>query len=82
MTLRPQQVTKKSNVEYYNLIKSFKKKTGIGGILNTSLNLHGQPIVMSPDDALNVFENSDIDAILFNDETIILKINKKNDWNC
>ena len=73
MTLRPQQVTKKSNVEYYNLIKFFKKKTGIGGILNTSLNLHGQPIVMSPDDALNVFENSDIDAILFNDETIIFK---------
>tara|TARA_B100000963_G_scaffold361104_1_gene394870 strand:+ start:407 stop:2206 length:1800 start_codon:yes stop_codon:yes gene_type:complete len=73
MTLRPQQVTKKSNIEYYNLIKSFKKKTGIGGILNTSLNLHGQPIVMSPDDALNVFENSDIDAILFNDETIIFK---------
>ncbi|RZK22344.1 MAG: hypothetical protein EOO43_09730 [Flavobacterium sp.] len=38
-TVRPQIVTQKHNASYWNLINEFKKITGIGGILNTSLNL-------------------------------------------
>ena len=72
-TLRPQLVTKEINTDYYQLIKAFKDRTGVGGLLNTSFNLHGEPIVMSPDDALHVFENSGIDAVLFNDQIMILK---------
>lgn len=57
-TLRPQVVYKKWNPSYHKVIKEFKKLTGIGGVLNTSFNLHGFPIVYSPQDALFVFENS------------------------
>jgi len=40
------------------MILEFKKRTGIGGILNTSFNLHGEPLVYGPEEALYTFENS------------------------
>ena len=57
-TIRPQIVYEKWNPDYYHLIKSFEGLTGIGAVLNTSFNLHGYPIVCSPEDALEVFRNS------------------------
>lgn len=55
-TARPNVVREKDNPSYHALIKAFEKKTGIGGILNTSFNLHGEPVVESPDDATSTFE--------------------------
>lgn len=57
-TLRPQIIYRDWNPTYYELIKEFKKITGIGAVLNTSFNLHGFPIVYTPEDALDVFEKS------------------------
>ncbi|HXK40911.1 MAG TPA: carbamoyltransferase C-terminal domain-containing protein [Candidatus Paceibacterota bacterium] len=57
-TTRPQIVSKEQNLDYYGLIREFKKLTGIGAVLNTSFNLHGEPIVCSPEDAVRTFENS------------------------
>jgi carbamoyltransferase len=57
-TLRPQIVDKDWNPGYWKLLSNFEKLTGIGGVLNTSFNLHGYPIVASPEDALHVFVNS------------------------
>ena len=54
-TARPQIVRKKDNPEYYLLIKAFEKLTGVGALLNTSFNIHGEPIVGSPYDAINTF---------------------------
>ncbi len=71
-TVRPQILTKEANSEYYDLIKEFEKITGVGAVLNTSFNLHGYPIILSPEDALHVFKNSDIDSILLN-KTLIIK---------
>jgi len=59
-TLRPQIVTKDYNPDYYEIIEEFSKLTGIGGILNTSFNLHGEPNVLTPEDALHTVENSDL----------------------
>ena len=44
-TSRVQTVSKKDNPGYYRLIKEFYKKTGCPMVLNTSLNIKGQPIV-------------------------------------
>ena len=66
-TVRPQIVTPATNAEYYRLIKAFEAKTGIGALLNTSFNLHGDPVVSSPVDALYTFENSGLDMLLMND---------------
>jgi carbamoyltransferase len=57
-TMRPQILEKAANPAYYEVLKHFEARTGIGGVLNTSFNLHGEPIVCSPDDALHTFSRS------------------------
>jgi carbamoyltransferase len=44
-TSRVQTVSKKDNLGFYSLLKEFYKKTGCPMLLNTSLNIKGQPIV-------------------------------------
>jgi carbamoyltransferase len=57
-TGRPQEVFEETNPSYYRLIKHFEDLTGEGLILNTSFNLHGEPIVCTAEDALRVFDVS------------------------
>lgn len=57
-TCRPQVVNKHWNPTYHYLMSEFKNLTGIGGILNTSLNLHGEPNVESPLDAIHTLSES------------------------
>ena len=62
-TARPQLITKKLNLDYYNLIKEFKKLSGVGALLNTSFNVHGEPIVHSPYDAIKTFKKSGLEYL-------------------
>lgn len=57
-TVRPQCVVRGWNPDYHEVISHFKELTGIGGILNTSFNLHGEPNVCSPRDAIHTLDNS------------------------
>ncbi len=57
-TSRAQIVCKEDNEEYHSIIKEFEKITGIGALLNTSFNIHGEAIVESPRDAIKTLENS------------------------
>jgi len=61
---RPQIVSKKDNPSYYSLIKAFEDITGIGALLNTSFNIHGEPIVCSPRDAIDTFERCGLHNLL------------------
>ncbi|MFC2048716.1 carbamoyltransferase [Elusimicrobiota bacterium] len=63
-TSRIQIVKKKYNLKYWSLINRFKEKTGIGLLLNTSFNLKGEPIVNSPEDAVQTFMNSGLDILV------------------
>jgi carbamoyltransferase len=54
-TCRAQILRKSDNPNYYRLIQSFKKATGVGAVLNTSFNYHGEPLVCTPSDALHTF---------------------------
>ncbi len=63
-TVRPQILEERRNPEYYALVKAFEKLTGVGGVLNTSFNLHGYPIALGPKEALFTLENSDLDGLL------------------
>ena len=56
-------VEKKTNPEYHNLISHFESLTGVGGILNTSFNLHGEPNVENPYDALRTFSLSGLNYL-------------------
>ncbi|OGY21552.1 MAG: hypothetical protein A3A65_05530 [Candidatus Chisholmbacteria bacterium RIFCSPLOWO2_01_FULL_49_14] len=57
-TTRPQLLDEDVNPSYYAVIEEFRRLTGIAAVLNTSFNLHGEPIVASPADALKVFFRS------------------------
>lgn len=72
-TARPQILTREANHSYYKLIEAFEKLTGIGALLNTSFNLHGEPIVRDAEDAWYTFINSGIDGLILNKKLILKK---------
>jgi carbamoyltransferase len=74
LTARPQFVKKEINPEYHDLIKEFEKITQVGGLLNTSLNLHGHPMVNTPEDAIGVMDRSELDVMYFGDILLERKI--------
>ena len=61
-TGRPQTVNN-WNPKWRQTIETFKELTGVNGVLNTSFNLHGYPIVGSPEIALETLENSGLDGL-------------------
>lgn len=63
-SIRPQLVSPAVNPDYHRLIKAFENRTGIGAVLNTSLNLHGSPMVCSATDALETMKGSGLDGML------------------
>jgi len=68
---RLQTVTEKDNKWYYNFIKKFKKKTGVPMLLNTSFN-DREPIVETPEHAINCFLKTDIDYLYFYEFGILI----------
>ena len=70
-TARVQTLDNETNPKLYSLIQKFEDITGVPVILNTSLNVNGQPIVETPQDALDLFYNSDIDGIVINNRMIL-----------
>lgn len=69
-TGRPQVVARHQNPDYYDILRAFEKRTGVGGLLNTSFNLHGEPIVCSPQDAISTFERSELDVLVMEDVAV------------
>ncbi len=66
LTARPQTVNS-WNPNWQEIIRGFKELTGVGGILNTSFNLHGSPVVGSPEIAYFTLQNSQLDGLLLED---------------
>ncbi|MGI8906733.1 MAG: carbamoyltransferase C-terminal domain-containing protein [Candidatus Sumerlaeaceae bacterium] len=64
LTCRPQFISELENPGWYALVKAFEKRTGIGGVMNTSFNLHGEPIVGTPADAISTLVRSEIDYLI------------------
>ncbi|MBF0347231.1 MAG: carbamoyl transferase [Magnetococcales bacterium] len=63
-TSRPHVVERDANPGYHALISAFARETGVGALLNTSFNLHGEPIVHTPEDAISTFLRSGLDHLL------------------
>jgi len=61
---RIQSVSKKTNPRYWQLIDTFRQKTGFGVIVNTSFNVRGEPIVCTPDDAYRCFMRTEMDFLV------------------
>lgn len=69
-TARPQVVTKETNPRYHQLISEFYKLTGVPVLLNTSFN-ENEPIVCSPNDAINCYLRVGLDALILGDYIVI-----------
>jgi carbamoyltransferase len=65
-TVRPQIVRQNANANYHGVISKFEKLTGRGVVLNTSFNLHGEPIVATSQDAIRVMSLSGIRHLALN----------------
>jgi carbamoyltransferase len=75
---RIQTVHKETNPRYWQLINTFKEKTGYGIVVNTSFNVRGEPIVCTPEDAYKCFMRTEMDYLVVND--FILKKSDQPDW--
>jgi carbamoyltransferase len=65
-----------SNEPLFQVLLSFKEKTGHGILLNTSFNLAGDPLVETPDEAIGTWKISDIECLWFPQKEIaIIKSN-------
>ncbi len=62
-TARPQIVDKRTNPRYHKLISEYKKLTGLSSLVNTSFNIHEEPIVCSPDDAIRSYKLNSCDVL-------------------
>ena len=64
-TARPQLVREQDNPAYHAILHEYHALTGIPSLVNTSFNMHEEPIVCSPQDALRAFELSSLDCMIF-----------------
>ena len=64
---RIQTVNARDHPAYHRLIKAFKRRTGVGVIINTSFNVRGEPIVCTPEDAYRCFMRTEMDALVLED---------------
>jgi carbamoyltransferase len=62
-TARPQLVKREINPSYYRIIDEFRKLTGIATIINTSFNMHEEPIVCTPKDAVRAFKQGHLNYL-------------------
>lgn len=63
-TARIQTINKNQHLLYYELLKEFKKLTGVPVLVNTSFNTRGEPVVCTPRDAIECFWTSPFDALI------------------
>ena len=61
---RPQIVRSDDPTPFGDLLRATKRETGIGVLLNTSFNIHGEPLVCTPDEAVDVFLRGGADALV------------------
>jgi carbamoyltransferase len=66
-TARPQLIRREDNPDYYDIVKAYHKLTGIPSLVNTSFNMHEEPIVNTAEQALQAFLESELDALILGD---------------
>ena len=62
-TARPQLIDRGTNQIYYDILKEYEKLTGLPTLVNTSFNMHEEPIVCTPAEALDAFRQSNLDVL-------------------
>ena len=66
-TARPQFVSERTNESFHKIISAYHELTGVPAVINTSFNMHEEPIVCSPKDAVRAFLLGNIDYLAIGD---------------
>jgi carbamoyltransferase len=66
-TARPQLVTEDGSPSFHRLLTEYHKLSGIPSVINTSFNMHEEPIVCTPDDAIRAFLQGNLDHLAIGD---------------
>ena len=66
-TARPQIVNRRNNGDYYSIVKAYCDETGQRALVNTSFNTHEEPIVCSPQDAIESLLSGTVDVLVIED---------------
>jgi len=72
-TARVQTVTRATNERFYDILKAFGEKSGMPVLLNTSFNVKGQPIVCTPEEAIDTFLAAGLDGVILGDFMVTAK---------
>lgn len=76
-TARVQTVYSEKNPVLHKLLKEFAQHTGHPVLINTSFNVRGEPIVCTPQNAIECFLNTDIDALVLENFVVTKEMNKE-----
>ena len=69
-TARPQIIKKSDNLKIYNILYEYFKISKIPNLINTSFNVHEEPIVCNPVDAIKAFKESRLDFLYIGDYVV------------
>ncbi len=70
-TARPQIVREDRNPGFHAIVRAFHERTGLPGIINTSFNMHEEPIVCTADDAIRAFLAGNLDYLLLGGSRLV-----------
>ncbi|MBF0440309.1 MAG: carbamoyltransferase [Oligoflexales bacterium] len=76
---RVQAVHRETNPRYWQLINTFRNRTGYGLLVNTSFNVRGEPIVCTPEDSFRCFMGTKIHALVI-ENCLFIKTDQPN-WD-
>jgi carbamoyltransferase len=81
---RLQTVARENHPEFYDLISEFDRRTGCPVVINTSFNVRGEPIVLSPDDAYLCFMRTNMDVLVLGNQILLKEeqpeLHEEIDW--
>ena len=63
-TARPQLIREDIDSFYYGVLAAYHRRTGVPSLVNTSFNMHEEPIVCTPDDAVRAFIQGHLDTLV------------------
>ncbi len=75
-TARPQVIKREDNPYYYDVLNEYYKLSGIPTLINTSFNMHEEPIVATPEDAIRAFLDAELDYLVLENYLVAFNDNK------
>ena len=72
-TVRPQILSSEDNQDYFKIIQKFYHKTNIPMLINTSLNLHREPMASDMEDCFKILKKLHLDGMIINHNLIIIE---------